>query len=262
MQRTHLGAALLGSRNVVDVEAVLRPHVTADVAVAEMDARPLALPVSIRELPGVLRVERVLELVVPVLGEADGQAGLRETIRVAQVARRLAGEHEALGQLAIGNDLKVHLPGDRVVVGLQLGVGDLRGPAFGEDLRTGLHRDAAVGQRSAADAGGLRHGHASEEAHVHPAVEQGRMVVTEDPGVAGSSRVLIDLPPPAALEHEHAHALLREPARRDRPAKAAADHDDVERCGHADGRCQRRTRVSLTRTCVDGSLRSSRQPGW
>ena len=25
---------------------------------------------------------------------------------------------------------------------------------------------------------------------------------------------------------------------------------------------QRRTRTSLTRTCVDGSLRSSRQPGW
>ena len=73
VQRTHLGAALLGSRNVVDVQAVLRPHVTADVAVPEVDARPLALAVRVRELPRVLRIERVLELVVPVLGEADGQ---------------------------------------------------------------------------------------------------------------------------------------------------------------------------------------------
>jgi len=243
---------LLGARDVVHVQAVLRPHVAADVAVPQMDACPLALAVRIRELPRMCRIERVLELVVPILGEAHSQGSLREAIRMAEVSRGLFREHEALGQLAIGYDLEVHLPGDRVVVGLQLGVGDLRGPAVGEDLGIGLNGNAAVGQRAAAHAGRLDHCHAPEEADIHPPVVTGWPVVTEDPGITRSSRVLIDLPAAAALEHEHTHALLREPARRDRAAKAAANHDGVERCGHAgdsvDGRAQRRTRCSLTRT--------------
>ena len=50
VQRAHLGAVLFGARNVVDVEAVLRAHVAADVAVAEMDAGALALAVRVDEL--------------------------------------------------------------------------------------------------------------------------------------------------------------------------------------------------------------------
>ena len=108
VQRPHLGAVLLGSWNVIDVEAVLGPHVASDVAVAQMDARPLFLPVRVDELAGVFGIERVLELVVPVFGETDGQRRLRESLGIAEVARGLAGELEAVGQLAVGNDLQVH----------------------------------------------------------------------------------------------------------------------------------------------------------
>src|SRR6185295_13228462 len=99
------------------------------------------------------------------------------------------------------------------------------------------------------------------EAHFHPPVEQGWMASAEDPGVGGLPRVGARLPPAAALEDEHAHALLRQPARHDRAAEAAADHDDVEGSRHSRrwiDAPQRRMRSSRMRTYVSESFRSSR----
>ena len=235
MQGAHLGAALLGSRNVVDVQAVLGPHVTADVAVAQMDARPLFLPVRVDELMGVLVIEWVLELVVPILRKTDGQRGFRESIGMAKVPRGLARELEAVGQLAVRHDLQVHFASDRVVEGLQLRVRNLRGPPVREDLWIGFHGHAAIAQGSAANTGGLRHGHAVEKPHVHPAIVTGRLAGVEDPGIAWFPGILIGLPPAAALQHEHTHTFFRQPARRNRSSKAAADDDDVEACAHGGG---------------------------
>ena len=50
VKRPHLRPPLLGPWNVVDVQPVLRPDVAADVAVAKMNARALALPVCVEEL--------------------------------------------------------------------------------------------------------------------------------------------------------------------------------------------------------------------
>ena len=181
-------------------------------------------------------IERVLELVVPIIRETDGQRRLRESVGMPKVSRGLAREDEALRQLTVGNDLQAHFPGDGVVIWLQLRVRDLRRPASGEDVRAGFHCNAAVSQRSSTDTGGLRHRHAPEEAHVQPAVMARRLVRIEDPCVARLPRILRGLPSAAALQHEHAHAFFREPARRDRTPEAAADDDDVEGCGHAGAR--------------------------
>src|SRR5690606_24729875 len=115
--------------------------------------------------------------------------------------------------------------------------------------------DTAVGQRAAAHTGRLRDGHAAEEPQIEPAVESRRTVVAEEPGVARLARVVARLPAAPALEHEHTHAPLGEAARQDGAAEAAPDHNRIEPGSHCHGRGrpQRRTRISSTRTYVDGS---------
>ncbi len=232
VQWTHLGAVLLGSRNVIEVERVLGAHIAADVAVAEMDAGALLLAVGVDERLRMLRIERVVELVVPILGKADRQGGFRESIVVAEIVSRVARDFEAACQLSVRHHREVHFFRNRVVIRLQFRVGDLGRPSASEDVRVGLERHAAVGQRTAADSGGLRDRHVLEEAHVEPAVVTLRFAVVVDPRIARLAWELLDFPAAAALEHQHAHPFFGKATRGDRAAEAAADDDDVERRAH------------------------------
>ena len=63
VQRTDFGAAALRLGDVVQVQSIFRPHVTADVAVAEMDAGSLGLSLSIDEQLGMARVECIGKIV-------------------------------------------------------------------------------------------------------------------------------------------------------------------------------------------------------
>ena len=93
---------------------------------------PCCCPCALMKVFECSGVERIRQLVVPVRRECDRQRRLREAIGVAELLGRLAGELEALRQLAIRQRLQVHHLRDLVVVRLQLGVGDLGGPAARE----------------------------------------------------------------------------------------------------------------------------------
>jgi hypothetical protein len=50
MQWAHFGAVFLGPGDVVDVEAVFRTHIAADIAITQMHTRSLTLAVGVNEL--------------------------------------------------------------------------------------------------------------------------------------------------------------------------------------------------------------------
>ena len=116
-----------------------------------------------------------------------------------------------------------------------------------------LERDAAVGQRPATDAGGLRHRHAREETEIEPSVLSRRVAVVKNPCIAWLARVLLRRPSPPSLEDEHLQALLGSAARGDGAAETAADDNRVERFTHATAIGRTRSRLTAY-TCIMGSL--------
>ena len=120
---------LFRAGEIREVQAVLRANLASDVAVAEMDARALLLPLRVDEGFRMPVVERIVEAVVPVLRERHREGRLGESIPVPELLRRLARELQTLGELPVRERLQVHHPRNGVVVGLQCGVGDLRRPS-------------------------------------------------------------------------------------------------------------------------------------
>ena len=167
------------------------------------------------------------QAVVPVVVERHGEVELAEAVGLADLAGGFLHQFEPLRELAVRQRAGAEHVLDPVIIGLQDVMVDLGRPAALEGLRFRVDRDIGVDQRAAADAGAQRHPHVLEAAQVDPAVEQFRRGLLPHPGVLGPARKLVRRPAPAALEHQHALARARQPARRDRAAKPAADNDGV-----------------------------------
>ena len=121
MQRPNLGSPGLCAGNVVQIERVLRLDVAADVAVAEMNAGPLLLPVVVLERCGVLDVERVGQIVVPFGMEGHRQRCALKAGRQAGFLSGLLQELVALRVLARRDGLHGQHVRDLVIVRIQLG---------------------------------------------------------------------------------------------------------------------------------------------
>ena len=236
VERPDLGAVVLGPRQVVEVERVAGEDGAADVALPEVDAGPLLDPLGIGEAPRPGRVEPGIRDRVPARVEVDRELERTEPVGLAGRGRRLVHQRRPGRPLPARHGLDVHHPADRRVVRRELLVGDLRRPARLERVGCRLDADVRVDERSAADRRSLGDRHRAEDPEVDPAVLALRMAVVPAPRVARLAREVGRGPAPAALEHEHAVAGLREAARGHRPAEPGADDDRVVRGhGHADG---------------------------
>ena len=232
VQRADLGALLLGHRQVVEIQRVLGLDLAADVAVAAVHAGALHHAVLVFERLAVAVGAGRCALGVEVGVEADGQRQLVEAVAPAQLLGAFLHQPVAGGELVVGDGGQIHHLRHAVVVGLERGVGQALRPLLVEDLGLGFDRDIGVDQRATAHASAGGHPHVGEGAQVGPAVAVLRLVLVPEPGVVGVARVGFGRPAPAALEHQHLHAGLGQPAGRDGAAETAADDDRVvvKRC--------------------------------
>ena len=80
VERSDLGPTLLGRGNVIEVERVLGTNFTADIAVPQMNARSLLLPLGVDKGLAVLFTLRVGQVVVPGRIKRQGQRHAREPV--------------------------------------------------------------------------------------------------------------------------------------------------------------------------------------
>ena len=232
-ERPDVDAVRLRQGEVVEVQRVAGEDRAADVALAEVDARPLLAALGVGEPAGARRVLGVRVVARPGRVEGHRQLELPEPVAVAGRRGGLGHQRGPRRPLASRHRLDVHRPRDGLVVREQLLVGDLGRPAGLEGRRVGLHADVGVDQRSAADRGALGDGHPPEHPEVQPAVALLRVELVPQPRIAGLARERGRVPAAPALEDHHAIARLGEAAGRDRAAEPRADDDGVG--GHSFG---------------------------
>ena len=198
-----------GERNVVEVERVPGFDRTADVALAQMDARALLLTQSVGEAFRVRVVMRIRQAVVPVPVEGDRQIERLEFVGPSKICRPLVDQTGPRRPLRNRHRLVAEHGLHSSVIGLKIVPLDLRGPAALKSGLLGVDGDVGVNERPPADARPLHDGHVREHAEVEPAVGERGMAIVPQPRVARLARVVLDLPAAAALEDEDAIATLR-----------------------------------------------------
>ena len=190
----HLGPQPLGPGEIGEVRAVLGAVLATERALSHQPARPPAVLVAGRELPG--------HCLIGVHDWATNKAG--------GVAEPVAFAHPDVGwQRPHGQDL-----GDFVVVGVQRMAVDGLGPSgVCEDHRVGPDVDVGIDKRAASHSTGRDDRERGEEAQVVQARGRGVMRGTPEEPVDGGD-VTGKLPrpvAPAALQHEHRLARLGQP---------------------------------------------------
>ena len=198
---------------------------------------PCLTPVLVGEGLAEARVDGrtpVLSVVGPVRIEGDGKLHFLEAVARADGGGGLAHQLHAQGPLVVRHLLHIHDAAHGRIVRRHRVPGHLGRPALVEDRLVGHGRDVGVDHRAAAHRGPGEDRHMLEDAQVEPAVPQFGGLLAEPPRVGvlawifRGSILALEVPTPAALEDQHAHAGLGQPARADRAAKAATDDDCVE----------------------------------